>query len=92
MPPRDPHSLRGLLADLWRELTWTMRLGGLAGALAGLAFALWLTGSLWREARFGSVRVLVFIVLGLTIAGAVLGLAGGSLIELFTPKPPRRRR
>jgi hypothetical protein len=96
MPRRDPGSLWNLLGDLWRELSWTMRLCGGVGMLAGLLLGLWIMSHIYsgnevrylRLAMTWSRSLWVWITIGLTVVGATLGLALGALIEWLTQKPP----
>jgi hypothetical protein len=87
MVGRPPDSIFRLLTDLWRELSWPLRLGGTVGLLFGLALGIWLCSGFSPEAIRGHLaRWLILVVLGTTLTGATLGLALGALVEWLLPK------
>jgi hypothetical protein len=82
MVGRPTDSIFSLLADLWRELSWLMRLLGLLGLLSGAAVGVWMWSGFSPESLRGHLlRWLLLTVLGTTVAGAAMGLALGALIE-----------
>ena len=90
MVGRPSDSIFSLLADLWRELSWLMRLLGLLGLLGGAAFGLWMWSGFSLAALRGHLlRWLLLTVLGTTVSGAAVGLALGALIEWLSSSPKK---
>jgi hypothetical protein len=99
MPKRDMQDVWSLLADLARELSWTLRIAFFGGLLIGLGVAVYLVNQIpAEEVRRGFLRILIVFVLGMTALGGFLGMALGVVVELavkaFRGKDddPRKRR
>jgi hypothetical protein len=99
MPKRDMQDVWSLLADLARELSWTLRIAFFGGLLVGLGVASYLvSGVAAEEVRRGFVRITIVFVLGLTALGGFLGLAMGVAVGLAVKaiwgkkEDPRKRR
>jgi hypothetical protein len=83
MPKRDLQDVWGLLAELFQELGWPLRLGFFGGLAAGGVLGLYLVGLVPRgELRWGVGRAAVLVVIGLVMLGAFLGLFLGAVLDL----------
>jgi hypothetical protein len=83
MSKRDMQDIWSLLADLARELSWTLRVGFFGGLAVGFTLACYLVSQVAAdEIRRGFLRVTIVFVLGLTALGGFLGLALGVVAEL----------
>lgn len=99
MAKNDLQNVWVLLADLFRELSWTLRIAFFAGLAAGLGVGIYLASQIGgEEIRRGVVKILVVLILGMTALGGFLGLALGTVVELAiqavvrpSPKEPRKR-
>jgi len=82
MPDDDLRNTGSLFADLWRELSWPLRLGLFGGLVAGLAYGIYLVSQEASEAwRTGWLRLLVLFILGLSVLGGFLGLVAGVILD-----------
>ena len=83
MPDDDLRNTGSLFADLWRELSWPLRLGLFGGMVAGLGYGMYLVSQEASEAlRTGWLRILLLFILGLTVLGGFLGLVAGVILDL----------
>lgn len=72
-----------LLADLFHELSWSLRIGLFGGMLLGLMSGLYLVSRVPAGEWFGYfVRLGIVFVVGMTALGAFIGLALGVVVEL----------
>jgi hypothetical protein len=94
MPKKDLNDLGGLLGDLWKELSPVVRtflfLGLAGGVLTGVLLLFGLPSD--YSVRLAG-RILIWVGLGLVVAGGVLGLLAGVVVEtviarLRRPKKP----